>query len=76
MSIIDKLKGAKDKAGDAVAEHGDQIEAGIDKVAGFVDDKTGGKFSDKIEGATGKAKEALSKVEGDKGDKGDKGDTV
>ena len=70
MSLIDKLKGAKDKAGDAVAEHSDQIESGIDKVAGFVDDKTGGKFSDKIEGATGKAKEALSKVEGDTGDKG------
>ncbi|WP_182379580.1 antitoxin [Nocardioides sp. WS12] len=68
MSLTDKFKDAKDKATDAVAEHGDKIEAGIDKVAGFVDDKTGGKFSDKIEGATSKAKDALGKVEGDKGE--------
>ncbi|MCX6400786.1 MAG: antitoxin [Propionibacteriales bacterium] len=67
MGLLDKFKGAKDKAVDAVAEHGDKIEAGIDKAADFVDDKTGGKYSDKIEGATSKAKDALGKVEGDKG---------
>lgn len=69
MGFMDKFKGAKDsvteKVGEVVAEHGDKIEAGLDKAAGFVDDKTGGKYSDKIEGATGKAKDVLGKVEGD-----------
>lgn len=69
MGFMDKFKGAKDsvteKVSEVVAEHGDKIEAGLDKAAGFVDDKTGGKYSDKIEGATGKAKDVLGKVEGD-----------
>ncbi len=70
MSFLDKLKGAKDtvteKVGDAVAEHGDKIESGLDKAADFVDDKTGGKYTDKIDAATGKAKDALEKIEGDR----------
>ncbi|MBM0127114.1 antitoxin [Pimelobacter simplex] len=69
MGFMDKLKGAKDtvteKVGEAVEKHGDKIESGLDKAAGFVDDKTGGKYHDKIEGATGKAKDALGKLEGD-----------
>lgn len=69
MGFLDKLKGAKetvaDKVGEAVDKHGDKIESGLDKAAGFVDDKTGGKYHAKIEGATGKAKDALGKLEGD-----------
>jgi uncharacterized protein YjbJ (UPF0337 family) len=69
---MDRLKGAKDtvvdKVGEAVDKHGDKIESGIDKAAGFVDDKTGGKYHDKIESATGKAKEAIEKLEHDSPD--------
>lgn len=63
MGFLDKLKGAKDTAKEKVVERSDQISQGIDKAAGFVDDKTGGKYRDKIEGATGKAKEALDKLD-------------
>ncbi|MDQ6523570.1 antitoxin [Nocardioides sp. LHD-245] len=69
MGFLDKLRGAKDtvadKVGETVDKHGDKIESGLDKAAGFVDDKTGGKYHDKIENATGKAKDALGKLDGD-----------
>lgn len=69
MGFLDRLKGAKDtvadKVGEAVDKHGDKIESGLDKAAGFVDDKTGGKYRDKIENATDKAKDALGKLDGD-----------
>jgi hypothetical protein len=49
-----------DKAKDAVAEHDEQVGDAIDKVGDFVDDKTGGKHRDKIDKATGKAKDVVS----------------
>ena len=53
---LDKAKDlAKDltgKARDAVTEHSDKIDGGIDKAAEFVDDKTKGKYSDKIDTGT------------------------
>ncbi|WP_340536819.1 antitoxin [Nocardioides sp. GXZ039] len=58
------LDDAKNKVADAVDQHGDKIESGIDKTADFVDDKTGGKFSDKIETGTAKAKDALDSLDG------------
>ena len=67
MKLLDTLKGATatvtHKVGETVEKHGDKIETGIDKAAEFVDDKTKGKYHDKIESATGKAKGALG-VEG------------
>jgi hypothetical protein len=42
---------------------GKQVEAGIDKVADLADDKTGGKFSDKIDGAAEKAKDIVDKLD-------------
>lgn len=59
MGLMDRLKGAKDTAKEKVAGRSDQIGSGIDKAAGFVDKKTGGKYHDKIESATGKAKDAI-----------------
>ncbi len=61
MSFLDD---AKKKLSDTVDQHGDKINDGIDKAAGFADNKTGGKYSDKIQGATGKAKDALDKLDG------------
>jgi uncharacterized protein YjbJ (UPF0337 family) len=39
---------------DLVDKHDGKIDSAVDKTADFVDDKTGGKFSDRI----GKAKDA------------------
>jgi hypothetical protein len=41
--------GLFDKAKKLAEEHADKVEQAIDKVADVVDDKTGGKYADKIE---------------------------
>lgn len=61
MGFLDDAKG---KLADAVDEHGDKIEGGLDKAAQFADDKTGGKHSDKIAGVSEKALDALDKLDG------------
>jgi hypothetical protein len=61
MGFLDKFKS---KAKDAVDQHGDKISSGIDKAAKVVDDKTKGKYSDKIDSGTAKAKDALDKLDG------------
>jgi hypothetical protein len=65
MGLLDKLKGSKKKVASTVREHEDQIDEGIDKAADFIDDKTGGKHTDKIEGAAEKAKGAVDKLADD-----------
>ena len=69
--LLDKAKVlAKDlgaKAKDAVTEHSDQIDDGIDKAAEFVDEKTKGKYSEKIGSLQAKAHEAVSRIAEDKG---------
>ncbi|PYI67609.1 hypothetical protein CVV68_09180 [Arthrobacter livingstonensis] len=47
MSIFDDIKG---KAEGLIGGHQDQIKDGIEKAGDFVDDKTGGKFKDKVDG--------------------------
>ncbi len=53
MGIFDKFKGKaedlKDKASDLVDGHGDKVGEGLDKAGDFVDEKTGGKYGDKID---------------------------
>ena len=56
MGFLDKIKKT---AKDAAEDHGDTIEGAIDKVADIADDKTGGKYSDQIEGGAEKAKGAV-----------------
>ncbi|MEU8543347.1 antitoxin [Streptomyces sp. NPDC048717] len=76
MGLLDSLKAklgpAKDKVSDLAREHGDKVEQGLEKAAKVVDEKTKGKYSDKIETGTGKAKEAIEKLahkgEGPSGD--------
>lgn len=56
MGMLDRVKGMlKGKE--------DKVKSGIDKVAGTVDDKTGGKYHEKIEGAADKAKDAVEKLD-------------
>jgi hypothetical protein len=66
MGFLDTLKAklapAKDKVSDLAQQHGDKIDHGLDKAAKLVDEKTKGKYSDKIESGTGKAKEALDRI--------------
>ena len=56
MNLLDKVKGMlKGKE--------TKVKSGIDKVADVVDKKTGHKYSEKIEDASGKAKDAIDKLD-------------
>lgn len=61
MGFMDKAKAALT---DAVDQHGDKIAQGIDKAGSVVNEKTGGKHAEKIEKATGKARDALDSLDG------------
>ncbi|MYV69776.1 antitoxin [Streptomyces sp. SID2131] len=66
MGLLDSLKAklgpAKDKVADLAQQHGEKIDQGLDKAAKVVDEKTKGKYSDKIHSGTGKAKEAIDRM--------------
>ncbi|WP_017935828.1 antitoxin [Nocardioides sp. Iso805N] len=53
------LDDALDKAKDVVEDHADQVSGALDKAGEFADDKTDGKYTDKIAGGVEKAKDAL-----------------
>jgi len=59
VSLVDQIKGWLGKGKQVAAEHKPQVDDAIDKAAGIVDDKTGGKHTDKIEKAQDAAKKAL-----------------
>jgi hypothetical protein len=61
MSFLDK---AKAKLTQAVDQHGDKIADGIDRAGRFANEKTGGKHTDKIDRATGSARDALDNLDG------------
>ena len=67
MSFLDKFKS---KAKEAVDQHGDKIATGLDKAAKVVDDKTKGKYSDKIDTGVRKTKDALDGLDGKNDDLG------
>lgn len=67
-TIKDKLGMAKSKAPGLAQQHGDKIESGMDKAAKTVDSKTGGKYTDKIDTGTSKARDALGNLKGKDGD--------
>lgn len=52
MGLLDTIK-------EKLSPHGDKVEQGVDKAADMVDEKTGGKHSDKIDSAADQAKSAL-----------------
>jgi hypothetical protein len=58
MSLVDTLKGLLGKGKVAVEQNADKINEAVDKAGTFIDDKTKGKYSDKIE----KGKDAAKKV--------------
>ncbi|MER5793868.1 antitoxin [Streptomyces sp. NPDC001980] len=68
MGLLDNLKAklapAKDKASHFAQQHEDKVDKlqhGIDKAARVVDEKTKGKYSDKIQTRTGRAKGAMDR---------------
>lgn len=73
MSFLDKAKEAAQTAQAKAAEAAQKAAAKIeetglvDKAASFADEKTGGKYSDKIAKAAGTAKESVSKLKSDDG---------
>lgn len=60
MGLLDNLKArlepAKGKVSDLAQQHGDKIDRGLDKMARTVDERTKGKYSDRIQTGTGKAR--------------------
>ena len=62
--------GLFDKAKKAAEEHGDKIADGVDKATDMIDDKTGGKFTDKLE----KVDELAEKHLGDDDGESDSGE--
>ncbi|MGA5352298.1 antitoxin [Streptomyces thermodiastaticus] len=66
MGLLDNVKAklgpAKEKVSDLAQRHGGSIEHGLDKAARMVDEKTKGKYSDRIHAGTGKAKEAVERL--------------
>jgi hypothetical protein len=53
--------GIFDKAKDAMGEHGEQVDAGIDKAGDFVDERTDSKYVDQVDQGQEMAKEKLRK---------------
>ena len=64
-----KLGPAKGKVSDFAQRHEDKIQHGLDKAAQVVDKRTKGKYSDRIQSGTGKAKGAMDRL-AHKGDSG------
>ncbi|MEU0404393.1 antitoxin [Streptomyces sp. NPDC006197] len=66
MGLMDSLKAklapAKDKVADLAQQHGEKIDHGLEKAAKLVDEKTKGKYSDKIHTGTDKAKGAIDRI--------------
>ncbi|MER8009866.1 antitoxin [Streptomyces sp. NPDC094149] len=67
-----RLSPAKDKVSGLAQQHGGKISHGLDKAAKVVDEKTKGKYSDRIRTGTGKAKNAMDRL-AHKGDTGTRG---
>ncbi len=55
MALSDKFKDLKSKAEEAVVERKDQIQQVVQKAGAVADERTGGKYHDKIEQAGDKA---------------------
>ncbi|CAL9550063.1 antitoxin [Streptomyces thermolilacinus] len=66
MGFLDTLKTklgpAKGKVSDLAQQHGDKIDHGIEKAARMVDHRTKGKYTDKIESGTVKARHAMDRL--------------
>jgi DNA-binding protein H-NS len=55
MGLADRFKDLKAKAEDAVVERSDQIHNAVEKATAVADQRTGGKYSERIQKAGAKA---------------------
>lgn len=66
MGLLDNLKAkvapAKDKVSHFAQRHEDKVQHGLERAAKVVDEKTKGKYSDRIQRGTGKAKGAVDRL--------------
>ncbi|MCP3769021.1 MULTISPECIES: antitoxin [Streptomyces] len=66
MGLLDNMKArlgpAKEKVSDLAQQHGGKIQHGLDKAAKTADTRTKGKYSDKIQKGTGRAKNAMDRL--------------
>ena len=56
MGAFDSIKNLANKAKGAAQQNSDKFGQGVDKAGDFIDGKTGGKYSDKIDKAQDAAK--------------------
>ncbi|ALG29318.1 antitoxin [Glutamicibacter halophytocola] len=61
MAGFDDLRG---KAEEFAKENPEQVSQGIDQVGDFIDDKTGGKFAEQVDGIQGGANDYLNGLGG------------
>ena len=61
MGVFDNIK---DKATELVDQHGDQAGQGIDKAGDLIDEKTGGRYADKVDLGQQKSKDGLDGLDG------------
>jgi MT0933-like antitoxin protein len=64
MGIADRLNELKSKAVDATVEHSDKIQEAVEKVASTANERTGGKYHERIEQAGAKAGSLLDSLKG------------
>ncbi|MGW3100847.1 antitoxin [Streptomyces sp. NPDC001100] len=65
----------KDKAEEIAGEHGDTISDGLEKAGELVDEKTGGRHSEQIDGAVDKAQALLDRLAENAGNAGRTGNS-
>ncbi|URN17198.1 MULTISPECIES: antitoxin [Streptomyces] len=66
MGLLDvlrtKLSPAREKVADLARRHGGGIDHGIESAARMVDRRTGGRFGDRIESGTARARHAVDRI--------------
>ncbi|MDN5795303.1 MAG: antitoxin [Intrasporangium sp.] len=65
MGTFDEMK---DKAAGLVDQAGDKIGEGIDKAGDLIDEKTGGKYADKVDVVQEKVKDGIDGIDGQNDD--------
>ncbi|GHK00174.1 antitoxin [Streptomyces sp. NPDC003753] len=59
MGLVDNLKA---RVSGLAQQHEDKVDRGLDKAAKMIDERTKGKYSDKIHTGTDKAKNAVERL--------------
>lgn len=62
MGLLDDLKG---KAQDLIGGNEEAVKDGIEKAGDFIDDKTGGKFTDQVDAVQNAASDFVGNLDGD-----------